>query len=55
MTPWTLLDSDRLVDGSQLELYERDGSFMLRTDGLELMTSDAHRTEEIFVSASESA
>lgn len=50
MTPWTLVDSDRLRGGSQLSLYERDGSFMLRTDGLELMTSDAHRSEEVFVS-----
>lgn len=47
--PWTLIDEDHLPGGSALTLYEREGAFMIRADGLELMTSEAVRSEEIFV------
>lgn len=48
-SPWVLIDEDQLPGGSNLTLYERDGSFMIRADGLELMTSEAVRSEEAFV------
>lgn len=47
--PWTLVDSDQLPGGSDLALYERGGAFMIRAGGLELMTSEAMRSEEVFV------
>lgn len=49
MTPWKLIDSDALPEGSELCLFERDGAFMIRSDGLELMTTEAVRSEEAFV------
>lgn len=48
-SPWTLIDEDHLPGGSDLALYEREGAFMIRADGLELMTSEAVRSEEVFV------
>jgi spermidine synthase len=48
-SPWTLIDRDQLPGGSDLALYARDGTFMIRSDGLELMTSEAVRSEEVFV------
>lgn len=47
--PWTLIDEDHLPGGSGLALYEREGAFMIRSNGLELMTSEAVWSEEAFV------
>jgi spermidine synthase len=33
-------------DGGEIVLYERDGAFIIRVNGLELMTSRAHGSEE---------
>jgi spermidine synthase len=49
MASWIEIDRDHLSDGSQLILYERDGAFMIRAGGLELMTTQFHRSEEAFV------
>lgn len=49
MTHWNLIDKDTLPEGSELTLYERGGEFMIRSDGLELMTTEAVRSEEAFV------
>jgi len=42
---WRLLESGRLGD-LPLALYQRDGEFMVRVDGLELMSSRHHLSEE---------
>lgn len=49
MSQWKLIDTDALTEGSELALYERDSAFMIRSDGLELMTTEAVRSEEAFV------
>ena len=49
MPQWKLIDRDPLPQGSELALYERDGAFMIRSDGLELMTTEAVRSEEAFI------
>lgn len=49
MTHWNLIDTDTLPEGAELTLYERGGDFMIRSDGLELMTTEAVRSEEAFV------
>jgi spermidine synthase len=46
MKPQRLIDSTVTPDGAELLLYERDGVFSLRIDGLELMSSRAHGSEE---------
>jgi spermidine synthase len=42
---WTHVDSD-LSGGGRLDLYERDGVFMIRTDGWELMNGAYHASED---------
>ena len=49
MTNWTQIDSERLPGGSELTLYRDGNAFMIRADGLELMNSGAHGSEEAFV------
>lgn len=49
MTNWRLIDKDHPPGGGELALYERGGEYMIRLDGLELMTSEATRSEEAFV------
>ena len=49
MSNWTLIDSERLDGGSELTLYRDGDAFMIRADGLELMNSGAHGSEEAFV------
>lgn len=39
------LDRSRAPDGAELVLYQRDDTFTIRVDGLELMTSLAHGSE----------
>jgi spermidine synthase len=45
--PWELLDSARDGD-TQLELYAKDGIYMIRANGLELMNGFAHDSEIAF-------
>jgi spermidine synthase len=44
--PQTLLEKTTTPDGRELVLYERDGVYTIRVDGLELMSSRAHGSEE---------
>jgi len=46
MKPQTTLGRATTPDGKQLVLYERDGVFSIRVNGLELMSSRAHGSEE---------
>lgn len=46
MLPLEILGRHRFPDGRELVLYHRDGTFQIRIDGLELMTSRAHGSEE---------
>jgi spermidine synthase len=44
--PLEILGRARAPDGTELVLYHRDGSYQIRVDGLELMSSRAHGSEE---------
>ena len=46
MKPQLLIDRTTTPDGTELVLYERDGVFSIRVNGLELMSSRAHGSEE---------
>lgn len=46
MKPQQTLGRVTTPDGRELVLYERDGVFSIRVDGLELMSSRAHGSEE---------
>jgi spermidine synthase len=46
MKPQSTLGTATTPDGRQLVLYERDGVYFIRVDGLELMSSRAHGSEE---------
>ena len=46
MKPQVTLERTMTPDGTELILYERDGVFSIRVNGLELMTSRAHGSEE---------
>ena len=46
MKPLEKLGQVATPDGRDLILYRRDGSFQIRLDGLELMTSRAHGSED---------
>jgi len=46
MLPLETLGRVRTADGKELVLYHRDGVFHIRIDGLELMSSRAHGSEE---------
>ncbi len=46
MKPRTDVGRDRTPDGKEILLYERDGMYTIRVDGLELMSSRAHGSEE---------
>lgn len=46
MKPQSTLDRVTTPDGKELVLYERDGVYTIRVDGLELMSSRAHGSEE---------
>jgi len=45
--PWELLESAQDND-TQLELYAKDGVFMIRANGLELMNGFSHESETAF-------
>ncbi|HEY3448969.1 MAG TPA: hypothetical protein VGK67_21590 [Myxococcales bacterium] len=51
MKPWKTLGTDRLPDGQELALQERDGVFVIRLDGRELMSSARHGSEEALARA----
>ena len=46
MKPQHLLGKALTPDGGEIVLYERDGAYFIRVNGLELMTSRAHGSEE---------
>jgi len=46
MKPQVTIEKATTPDGKELVLYERDGVFTIRVDGLELMSSRAHGSEE---------
>jgi len=46
MKPQTTIDSATTPDGKEIVLYERDGVFTIRVNGLELMSSRVHGSEE---------
>ena len=46
MKPWTTLATAPGLEGQQLLLQERDGVFVVRSGGLELMSSARHHSEE---------
>ena len=46
MKPQHALGKSATPDGGEIVLYERDGAYFIRVNGLELMTSRAHGSEE---------
>jgi spermidine synthase len=46
MKPQVTLERSVTPDGKELVLYERDGVFVIRVNGMELMSSRAHGSEE---------
>jgi spermidine synthase len=46
MKPQHTLGRATTPDGGEIVLYERDGAYFIRVNGLELMTSRAHGSEE---------
>lgn len=46
MKPWQVLGRERAPEGGELVLYHSDGSYVIRVDGKELMSSRAHDSEE---------
>jgi spermidine synthase len=46
MPPWVTLDRARSTDGGELALARRGDQFAIRVDGMELMNSDSHGSEE---------
>lgn len=44
---WVHIDSVRQDDGTVLDLYERDGIYMIRADGWELMNGGFHLSEDV--------
>lgn len=47
MKPQVTMDRATTPDGKELILYQRDGVFTIRVDGIELMSSRAHGSEEV--------
>ena len=46
MIPWQILGRERAPDGAELTLHHRDGEFVIRAGGRELMSSRAHGSED---------
>ena len=46
MKPWETLATATAPDGSRFELQRHDGSYVIQADGLDLMTSRSHGSEE---------
>ena len=51
MKPQHTLGQATTPDGGEIVLYERDGAYFIRVNGLELMTSRAHGSEEDLAAA----
>lgn len=46
MIPWEILGREQAPDGGELVLYHRNGEFVIRVDGRELMSSRSSHSEE---------
>lgn len=46
MIPWNELDRAKTPDGGELSLHQRSGEFVVRIDGVVLMNSRAHHSED---------
>jgi len=46
MKPWETLATATAPDGSRFELQRHDGNYVIQADGLDLMTSYSHGSEE---------
>ncbi|HEX2571112.1 MAG TPA: hypothetical protein VH877_16265 [Polyangia bacterium] len=46
MKPWEILGREQAPDGGELVLHHRDGEFVIRVDGRELMSSRSSHSEE---------
>jgi spermidine synthase len=44
---WTAVDQALTPDGKTVSLYEHDGSYMIRVDGVPLMSTRQHASEEM--------
>jgi spermidine synthase len=44
--PWTLIDRTLTPDGKTITLHEHDGSYFIRVDGVPLMSTRQHASEE---------
>ncbi len=50
MKPWETLATATMPDGGRLELVRHDGDYVIRIDGVELMTSRMHGSEDAMLS-----
>jgi spermidine synthase len=50
MKPWEILATATAPDGSLFELQRRDGSYVIRADGYDVMTSYSHGSEDAMMS-----
>ena len=46
MKKWTTIDEATTPDGKSISLHEHDGSYMIRVDGVPLMSTRQHASEE---------
>src|SRR4051812_25569368 len=46
MKPFERLGAGRTPDGTELVLYRHDGAYVILADGIELMSSRRHRSED---------
>jgi spermidine synthase len=46
MKKWTMVDQALTPDGKTISLHEHDGSYMIRVDGIPLMSTRQHTSEE---------
>jgi spermidine synthase len=46
MKKWTMVDQTLTPDGKTISLHEHDGSYMIRVDGVPLMSTRQHASEE---------
>ena len=46
MKKWTLIDSARMPDGGAISLHEHDGTYSVRINGAELMSTRRHASED---------
>jgi len=50
MKPWEMLATATAPDGSRFELQRHDGSYVIRADGYDVMTSYSHGSEDAMMS-----